>query len=153
MRHMLLVAALFAMTIPTPGRAADDSDAEKQVASLAKQSTEATLKGDTKALDAILADDFVAINPFGELVTKAEQLKLMKDGTLRFDSIEPSEEKVRVYGDAAVLTERGRVKVTYKGRSESLSVRNSEFYAKQGSKWRCVFQQVTRIAEPPGEKP
>ena len=50
-----------------------------------------------------------------------------------------------------ILTERGRVKVTFKGRSESLSVRNSEFYAKQGGKWRCVFQQVTRIAEPPGE--
>ena len=138
--------------MPTMGRA-DDADAEKQVASLAKQSTEATLKGDTKTLDAILADDFVAINPFGELVTKAEQLKLMKDGTLRFDSIEPSEEKVRVYGDAAVLTERGRVKVTFKGRSESLSVRNSEFYAKQGGKWRCVFQQVTRIAEPPRREP
>ena len=37
MRHTLLVAALFAVTIPTPGRAADDADAEKQVASLAKQ--------------------------------------------------------------------------------------------------------------------
>ena len=153
MRHTLLVAALFAMTIPTPGRAADDSDAEKQVASLAKQSKEATVKGDTKTLDAILADDFVVINPFGELETKAVNLKWLKDGTLRFDSIESSEEKVRVYGDAAVLTVRGRVKVTFKGRSESLSVRNSEFYAKQGGKWRCVFQQVTRIAEPPGEKP
>ena len=150
MNRMLLAAALLALVVPAPGRA-DDADAEKQVASLAKQSTEAASKGDMKTLDAILADDFVAINPFGELVTKAEHLKWMKDGTLRFDSIESSEEKVRVYGDAAVLTERGRVKVTFKGRSESLSVRNSEFYAKQGGKWRCVFQQVTRIAEPPGE--
>jgi ketosteroid isomerase-like protein len=151
MLRTLSAAAFLALMVPTIG-SADDADSEKQVASLAKQSTEATLKGDTKTLDAILADDFVAINPFGELVTKAEQLKLMKDGTLRFDSIEPSEEKVRVYGDAAVLTERGRVKVTFKGRSESLSVRNTEFYAKQGGKWRCVFQQVTRIAEPPQEE-
>ena len=110
---------------------------------------EAALKGDTKAMDAIVADDCVVINPVGELVTKAEHLKAMKDGTLRFDSIEHSEVKVRVYGDAAVLTSRGQVKVTIKGRSESLSVRNSEFYAKQGGKWRCVSAQVTRIAEPP----
>ena len=151
MLRTLSAAAFLALMVPTMGRA-DDADPEKQVASLSKQSKEASIKGDTKTLDAILADDFVAINPFGELVTKAEQLKLLKDGTLHFDSIESSEEKVRVYGDAAVLTVRGRVKVTYKGRSESLSVRNSEFYAKQGGKWRCVFQQVTRIAETSPEK-
>ncbi len=102
-------------------------------------------------MDAIVADDCLVISPVGELVTKEEHLKAMKDGTLRFDSIEHSEVKVRVYGDAAVLTSRGLVKVTIKGRSETLSVRNSEFYAKQGGKWRCVSAQVTRIAEPPRE--
>ena len=151
MLRTLSAFAFLALMMPTMGRA-DDADSEKQVASLSKQATEATLKGDTKTLDAIMADDFVVINPVGELVTKAEHLKAMKDGTLRFDSIEHSEVKVRVYGDAAVLTSRGRVKVTIKGRSESLSVRNSEFYAKQGGKWRCVSAQVTRIAEPPQEK-
>jgi ketosteroid isomerase-like protein len=152
MLRTLSAAAFLALMVPTIG-SADDADSEKQVASLAKQSTEATLKGDTKTLDAILADDFVVINPFGELETKAVHLKWLKDGTLRFDSVESSEEKVRVYGDAAVLTVRGRVKVTFKGRSESLSVRNSEFYAKQGGKWRCVFQQVTPITAQSGEKP
>jgi ketosteroid isomerase-like protein len=151
MLRTLSAAAFLALMVPTIGRA-DDADAEKQVASLSKQAAEAAVKGDSKTMDAIVADDFVVISPVGELVTKAEHLKAMKDGTLRFDSIEHSEEKVRVYGDAAVLTSRGRVKVTIKGRSESLSVRNSEFYAKQGGKWRCVFQQVTRIAEPPQEE-
>ena len=51
MRHTLLVAALFAVTIPTPGRAAD-ADAEKQVASLSKQCHGGVVKGDTKTLDA-----------------------------------------------------------------------------------------------------
>ena len=150
MLRTLSAFAFLALMMPTMGRA-DDADSEKQVASLSKQAAEAALKGDAKAMDAIVADDCLVISPVGELVTKAEHLKAMKDGTLHFDSIEHSEVKVRVYGDAAVLTSRGRVKVTIKGRSETLSVRNSEFYAKQGGKWRCVSAQVTRIAEPPRE--
>ena len=150
MLRTLSAFAFLALMMPTMGRA-DDADTEKQIASLSKQTAEAALKGDAKTMDAIVADDCLVISPVGELVTKEEHLKAMKDGTLRFDSIEHSEVKVRVYGDAAVLTSRGLVKVTIKGRSETLSVRNSEFYAKQGGKWRCVSAQVTRIAEPPRE--
>jgi ketosteroid isomerase-like protein len=71
---------------------------------------------------------------------------------LRFASIEPSDAKVRVYGDAAVVSYRSQVKVTYKGRTEDLSLRATEIYARQGGKWRCVSFQATRIAEPSGER-
>ena len=62
MRRTLSAAALLALMVPTMGRA-DDADAEKQVASLSKQNHEALVKGDTKALDAILADDLVGHQP------------------------------------------------------------------------------------------
>ena len=53
MTRILLAAALLALVVPATGRA-DDADAEKQVATLSKQHREATVKGDTEALDAIL---------------------------------------------------------------------------------------------------
>jgi ketosteroid isomerase-like protein len=147
MRRTLTAAALLALLAPTLGRAAD-ADTEKEIARLSRQAIDARLKADTAALDAILADDYVGISPSGEVATKAEGLRALKDGTLHFDSIEPSEVKVRVYGDAAVLTARGHVKVTYQGRADTLSVRVTEVYVKQGGTWRCVSSQVTRIAEP-----
>jgi ketosteroid isomerase-like protein len=151
MRHSLLAAALLALMVPTMGRA-DDADAEKQVALLSKQHREAAVKGDTKALDSILADDWVGINPRGNVESKAQQAKTLKDGSVDFEAIDPEEVKVRVYGDAAVVTGRYHVKLTFNGQKIDDLVRTTEVFAKQGGKWRCVSTQVTSIARQPAEK-
>ena len=103
MLRTLSAAAFLALIMPMMGRA-DDADSAKQVASLSKQTGAALVAGDTSALDAILSDDWLGINPFGEVASKAQQAKDLKDGTTDFLSIDPSEVKVRVYGDAAVVT-------------------------------------------------
>lgn len=151
MTRTLLAAALLALMVPATGRA-DDSDAKKEIAQLSQQAIDASIKGDTAALDALMADDFTVINPLGEVADKAGHLKVLKDGSLALDSIQPSEVRVRVYGDAAVLTARGLVKGKYKGHDIGGSVRTTEFYAKQGGKWRCVSAQVTSIAGQTGDK-
>jgi ketosteroid isomerase-like protein len=150
MLRTLSAAALLALIMPMMGRA-DDADSAKQVASLSKQTGAALVAGDTSALDAILSDDWLGINPFGEVASKAQQAKDLKDGTTDFLSIDPSEVKVRVYGDAAVVTGRYQVKIKFRGRENNDSVRITESFAKQGGKWRCVSTQVTRIAEPSRE--
>ena len=74
MRHTLLSVAFLTLMVPAMGRA-DDADAEKQVAMLSKQFREADLKGDTEAMDALLSDDWVVIEPDGNLVSKAQDIK------------------------------------------------------------------------------
>ena len=86
MRRTLSAAAFLALMVPTMGRA-DDADSEKQVASLSKQNYAALVAGDTSALDAILSDDWLVIDPFGEVISKARQAKELKDGTTDFVSI------------------------------------------------------------------
>jgi ketosteroid isomerase-like protein len=151
MLRTLSAAAFLALMVPTIGRA-DDADPEKQVASLSKQNHAALVAGDTSALDALLSDDWLVIDPFGEVISKARQAKELKDGTLDFISIDPSEVKVRVYGDAAVVTGRYQVKIKNRGQENNVPVRITELFAKQGGKWRCVSAQVTRIAETSPEK-
>ncbi len=151
MLRTLSAAAFLALMVPTIG-SADDADSEKQVASLSKQTQAALVAGDTSALDAILSDDWSGIDPFGEVISKARQAKELKDGTMDFLSIDSSEVKVRVYGDAAIVTGRYQVKLKIRGRENATPVRTTESFAKQGGKWRCVSAQVTRIAEPPQEE-
>ena len=83
MIRTLSAAALLALMVPTMGRA-DDADSEKQVASLSKQNYAALVAGDTSALDALLSDDWLVIDPFGEVISKARQAKELKDGTIGF---------------------------------------------------------------------
>lgn len=151
MIRTLLASALLTLMMPTMVYA-DDADAEKQVGMIAKQHREAVVKGDWKTATLMLADDWVGIHPQGEVADKTKAIKDMKDKTLVFESIEPSEVKVRVYGDAAVVSGRSHVKVKDKGRQFDDHVRITEVYVKREGKWQCVSTHVTRIVEGPEEK-
>ena len=94
MRDKLLTATLFAATI-VPGGQADEPAPEKQVAALSEQHRQAAIKGDTDALDAVLADDWVVVGPTGAVETKRQQEKKIKDKTLVFEAIDPKKVKVR----------------------------------------------------------
>ena len=151
MRHTLLSVAFLTLMVPSMGRA-DDADAEKQVGKIAKQNREAAVKGDMEAMDALLADDWVGINPEGSVQSKAEAVKDHKAGIVDFEAIDPQEVKVRVYGDAAVVSGRYHVKLTVSGHKIDDRVRTTEVYVKRAGKWRCVSTQVTSIAGKTGDK-
>jgi ketosteroid isomerase-like protein len=151
MRLTLLVAALLAVMAPTPGRA-DDADAEKEVAKLSKQMTDAFVKGDMAFVDGVMADDWMIIvgNGVGD---KPQLLKDVKDGTLKYEALDKFEMKVRVYGEAAVVTGRSQSRIKVKGHEVGGLDRFSEVYARQGGKWRCVSTHVSPITAQSGEKP
>jgi hypothetical protein len=96
MRGWLLTATMFAWAMASAGRA-DEPDPEKQVAALSERHRVAAVKGDTKALDAVLADDWVVVGPTGEVDTKRQQEQKMKDGSLVFQAIDAKEATVRMH--------------------------------------------------------
>jgi ketosteroid isomerase-like protein len=151
MRHKRLTATLFAAT-RVPGGQADEPAPEKQVAALWEQHRLAAIKGDRKVLDAVLADDWVVVGPTGEVDTKHQQEKKIKDKSLVFEAIDPKEVKVRVHGDAAIEMGLYHIKATLNGRTVDGVYRNAGVFTKQAGTWRCVFNQVTPVAGPPAEK-
>ena len=151
MRHKLISATLFAATM-APGGQADEPAPEKQVAALSEQHRLAAIEGDTKALDAVLADDWVVVGPTGAVETKRQQEKKIKDKSLVFEAIDPKEVKVRVHGDAAIVMGLYHIKATRNGRTVDGVFRNTGVFTKQAGRWRCAFNQVTPVAGPPAEK-
>ena len=151
MRHKLLTATLFAATM-VPGGQADEPAPEQQVAALSEQHRQAAIKGDTKVLDAVLADDWVVVGPTGEVDTKRQQEKKIRDKSLVFEAIDPKEIKVRVRGDAAIVMGLYHIKAILNGRTVDGDFRNTGFFTKQAGRWQCVFNQVTPVAGPPAEK-
>ena len=151
MRHKRLTATRFAATL-VPGGQADEPAPEKQVAALSEQHRLAAIKGDTKALDAVLDDDWVVVGPTGAVETKRQQEKKIKDRSLVFEAIDPEEVTVRVHGDAAIVMGLYHIKATVNGRTVDGVFRNTEVFTKQAGRWRCVFNQVTPVAGPSAEK-
>jgi ketosteroid isomerase-like protein len=147
----LLTATLFAVAMARACRA-DEPDPETQVAALSEKHRVAAVKGDTKVLDSVLADDWVVVGSTGEVDTKRQQEQKIKDGSLVFEAIDPKEVKVRVHGDAAIVMGLYRIKAILNGRKVDGVFRNTGVFTKQAGRWRCVFNQVTPVAGPPAEK-
>jgi hypothetical protein len=133
-------------TMATPRK----PNAKSAVTALAKQYGAAYLARDARALDKILDDEWTLITAgCADEVYKPGQLRDLRSGALKVDKIRDSQVRVRVYGDAAVVTGRRVSTVTYKGRDVSDVTRFSQFYALGEKGWRCVSTQVTSIRPDP----
>jgi ketosteroid isomerase-like protein len=106
----------------------------------------ALIRGDTAALDRILADDFVLIGVVdGSEIPKNDLLTAIDLRQLEFESIEPSENRVRIYHTTAVVTGRTDMKGRMGDTPFALSSRYTHVFVEQEGKCRLVAAQGTQI--------
>ncbi len=108
----------------------------------------AVVKGDTATLDKQTSDDYVLISMTGRMADKSQMLDGFKSGQSKLTSNELSDLKVRVYGDAAVVTGKADVKGTLGGQDATGQVLFTRVYVKKGGRWQSVSLQQTRISNP-----
>ena len=96
-----------------PGK--DTSADEAHIRSLNEASGEAQVKRDIAALDRLLADDFILTRASGVVANKAQNLADVQSGDRLFTSYKSDDVRVRLYGDAAVVTGQVTSSGTYKG--------------------------------------
>src|SRR5687767_6635633 len=106
---------------------------------------------DAKALERVLAADFVYRAPGAEL-SRAEFLQNIASLPGRILSVEGSELRVNVYGDTAVLTgvQRSRVR-TDDGVEHASTVAFTDVFVKQGGRWRLSLAYGVELPERDGE--
>jgi ketosteroid isomerase-like protein len=124
------------------------SDAE-QVSRLQSELVDAYIHHDISALQRILADDYVFTNDRGQVETKEKVLANFKTGGNRtISSYVIHDPKVRVYGDAAIMTYSYTSKEQYKGREDGGTFRITRVFIRMGNGWQMVAGHETRIVKP-----
>jgi hypothetical protein len=110
----------------------------------------ALVEAGLEALDRVLADDFMLIDVMrGAEITKAALLAVIGSGQLRFEVIEPAEQRVRLYRATAVVTGRTRMSGRFEGTPFGAHSRYTHVYVEQQGRWRLVAAQGTPIAPEP----
>jgi len=132
---VLVFAAAFQAQTPVQTQTAD---VEQELIKLENEWADAWVKSDVAFFDRIIADDYTWTAPWGEVWTKAQDLALVKSGKVVITSWVLAEMKVRVYGDAAVVTGRSTIKETYKGEDVSGQYRWTHTWVKRAGRWQCV---------------
>jgi ketosteroid isomerase-like protein len=114
---------------------------------LDKQYQAAVKANDAAAMERILAEDFVLVNGRGKVSTKADLIKAAREKRTTYEHQEEEEgsQKVRVWGDTAVVTALLSIKGTESGIPVDYQVWFSDTYVRlPGGGWRYVFGQASR---------
>jgi uncharacterized protein (TIGR02246 family) len=144
---ILLMHGVF-MTNRAIGDAKSDAEA---VAALDTEYQAAVARNDAATMDRILADDFVLVLGTGKVYTKADLINEAKSQNINWEQqVEiDNSQKVRVWGDTAVVTAKLWVKGTPKdGQPFDRKLWFSDTYVRTKDGWKYVFGQAS-IALPP----
>jgi ketosteroid isomerase-like protein len=120
---------------------------EEELIGVAHAWDRAMVANDAEEIGAYMADDWTIIGPDGSVSDKATFLELVRSGKLAHDVMESHDLKVRVYGDAAVVTARGVSGGLYQGEPFHLVERASCVFVRQQGRWRCVLTHLSQIAQ------
>jgi len=116
-----------------------------EVQKLETQVRDTLVKGDTSALERYTADDFVLIDSTGMMLDKNQSLQMLKDGSVKYNSIDVKDEKLRQYGNTVIYNGLGEVKLTVHGQEQSGDQRVTIVWAKQKGQWKRVSFQATPV--------
>jgi ketosteroid isomerase-like protein len=132
------------LTAPaTPGPSSERDAAE--VAALDTRYQAAVEGNDDATMDRILAEDFVLVLGNGTTHTKAELLQEARSRSITWEQQKEIEgsQKVRVWGDTAVVTAKLWVKGSQDGKAFDRMLWFSDTYVRTASGWRYVLGQAS----------
>jgi len=149
MRALAFAVGIIMTTGPI-SRAGSSTDDEKVVTALDTEYQAAVKTNDVATMDRILADDFVLVTGLGKTYTKADLLNAARSKRTTYEHQEDSVQKVRVWGDTAVVTALLWEKGTEDGKPFDYKLWFSDTYARTPTGWRYVFGQAsTRLPKTP----
>jgi ketosteroid isomerase-like protein len=119
---------------------------EQQLTKLENDWAQATITKDYAVLDRVISDDYTSSgDPDGSVETKAKFMASMKSGETVIKSYKYSDLKVRVYGNAAVVTGLQTFDMTVKGKDVGGTFRFTDTWVKRGNSWQCVVEHASKI--------
>ena len=121
------------------------SEMEEELLKLEGAFAKAIVRNDVEGIGRLVANDWVIIDPNGEIVDRMRFFEVIKSGALTHDVMESEDFRVRVYENSAVVTAVTRTKGKFMGQEFSTQERATDVFVKRDGRWQCVLTQLTRF--------
>ena len=143
-RKLLLMISALALGAATDLNASSEEDV-KTVATLDTKYQAAVKSNDALTMDQILADDFVLVTGRGKVLKKADLIESARKKEVIYErqDEEPGTQKVRVWGDTAVVTALLWIKAVQGVKPVDYKLWFSDTYVRTPTGWRYVFGQAS----------
>src|SRR4030095_229717 len=107
----------------------------------------AILKNDVENIGRLVADDWIIIDPNGEIVDRARFFEVIRPRSLTHEMMQSEDLRVRVYEDSAVVIAVTRTKGKFIGQEFSTRERGTDVFVKRDGRWQCVLTHLTRFPD------
>lgn len=104
----------------------------------------ALLKKDSVMLAALLADDVTYGHTNGLMQTKAQLIRSVMSGEQDYKIIEPSDTKIRLYGNTGIVNMKAKVNLLYNGNPLDFSMLTTLVWIKERD-WKLVARQSVKL--------
>jgi len=146
----LTTLSLMAQTpIPKPAPARAHGQASAAITQALTRMEEAwnaaLLKADVAALGQIYAEEYLSIDPEGNVLDRKQDLADIASGAFKAESLALSDLRVREYGPVAITTGIVAVKAIYKGEKIDKLHRFTDVWVKRDGRWQCVSAHGSTI--------
>ena len=141
---MILMITALSLSAATDLNASSKQDA-KTVAALDTKYQAAVKSNDAATMDQILTDDFVLVNGRGKVSSKADLIESARKKEVAYErqDEEPGTQKVRVWGNTAVVTALLWIKAMQGDKPIDYKLWFSDTYVRTPTGWRYVFGQAS----------
>jgi len=110
----------------------------------------AVLNSDAKAMDSLLADDYMAITPAGTIQSRDEALQNMRSGRVHITSLTITDRKVRFYGTTAVVTSLASIQANTQDGQVTGDYRYTRVYVRNAQGvWKVVSFEASHVRTGP----
>jgi hypothetical protein len=135
----VVVIALLAGLSVTRAQTGATADVVTTISNLENDAVKADLAGDPVFYQRVLAEDWTRGDSDGTYFTKAVLVNLMADTkSIKTNSENISELKVRVYGNTAVATYKDTYDLLIKGQRRAHSIIVTDIFVKIGGDWKQI---------------
>jgi len=141
---LMLMISAFSLGTASDLNASPEEDA-KTVAALDTKYQAAVKANDPATMDQILADEFILVNGRGKVSTKTDLIESARKKEITYErqDEELGSQKVRVWGDTAVVTALLWIKAVQAGKPVDYKLWFSDTYVRTPAGWRYVFGQAS----------
>jgi ketosteroid isomerase-like protein len=144
------LATLVALAMPSlaAAQASPAAGAEKAVLAAQDARFALTIKADVVALGAMMTDDLTYTHSSALTETKAQLLEGLKSGKYAYREIEAPGRRVRLHGDAAIVSGPVHIVIEPGGQRTEIDLYFTELYVKEGGRWKMALWQSTKLPPP-----
>lgn len=139
----LLAAFAASVVIATSHPVTDPERDAATVAALDTKYQAAVQANDWQTMGTILADDFILVTGSGKVYTRSDLLESARRQDVTYERQEDTQQKVRVWGNTAVVTALLWEKGTAGGKAFDKRLWFSDTYVRTPTGWRYVFGQAS----------